>query len=94
MQCLLSLASRILSGAATILLFAALFAGVSQGALGSDCDPIEDCQNVVCASCTEASNKDCNNPAGVKNGSCASTGNCTNCNCGRSSRKNCDCKEM
>ena len=92
MQRLYAFAARVLSGAAVVLLFAALAAGVSQRALGDDefCydTSLNDCTSNSCATCTYNSMNECKNSSGGD--SCASGTACSGCTCQVTAR-GCEC---
>jgi hypothetical protein len=85
--------SRVLNGAAAVLLFTALVAGLSQNVLADGdsccCSPL-DCTLTRCGICTGGEN-DCKNSDGKVRGSCASNNYCTICECGPTFFKVCDC---
>lgn len=88
--------ARVLNGAAAVLLFIALVAGLSQNVLADSCScccATSDCTSNSCANCIyNSTSGKCKNANGVENGSCASGQNCTDCSCGATATSNCKCK--
>ena len=98
MKSVYQIASRIMAGAAAVLLVAALAAGLStQEALGgflpagadSNVMLTKDCTSNSCATCIVDKAGNCSNSSGSS--SCQSGKECSGCKCQITPRKTCSC---